>query len=411
MKKVIILCSALVFDFLTCSDASAYNAKFEAATIEEKLTTLISLVNGQGEKEAIVQRYANRIKEIANSKPQKWMGSSDLVIANDKVEFTEKVVKGTVQVTQPHQGRGKGDAQRILDEIEREINQLKAQRQVERKQRESASIQGDLEQVQRGNEDHQTSKVRPPVKKLAKTAATVAGIAAGIQSIQNRQTDTKNGTDKNTSIDIKQDTNVDQYSALQRVDQRPQIEGRTSVSQRQRGDVDQYSALQRVDRRPQIEGGNRERLALPASESSNSEVNNSGNRDRRMNKGNSDRLSPVPRDGFGNNKVSQSSNTENIRRQIADEKIQAQKANTEGFLDAPDSNMYKYAEKEVDAFGNEHEIGESSNPQFIDPTGAVGNQNSDNNLNYLDANQGMGTVGSQNFIGGSGTRLSLPGGK
>ncbi len=127
MKKVIILCSALVFDFLTCSDASAYNATNEAKAIEDKLTTLISLVNGQEEKEARVQHYANEIKKIANDKPQKWMGSSDLVIANDKVEFTKKVVKGAVQVTQPHRGRGKDDAQRILDEIERDINLLKAQ--------------------------------------------------------------------------------------------------------------------------------------------------------------------------------------------------------------------------------------------------------------------------------------------
>ena len=119
MEKVVVLWSMLVFGLSVCSDASAV-ARFEARDIETKLTELVSLVDIK-DAQGIVQRYAGEIKNIANSKPQKWMGSSDLTIINGKVEFTRKVVRGVEQVTQPHQGRGKGDAQKILNEIQREI--------------------------------------------------------------------------------------------------------------------------------------------------------------------------------------------------------------------------------------------------------------------------------------------------
>jgi len=123
MKKVIILCSALVFDFLTCPEASAYNAKFEAADIETKLTELIGLVNSQDKKNEIVQRYAQQIKKLVDSKPQIWMGTGDLKIENNgTVQFIGKF-------NQPHQGKnrsGKAKAQEILREIQEEINQLKA---------------------------------------------------------------------------------------------------------------------------------------------------------------------------------------------------------------------------------------------------------------------------------------------
>ena len=126
MKKVIILCSALVFDFLTCSDASAYNAKFEAATIEEKLTELIGLANTEDEQKEMVQRYADKIKKLVNSKPQIWMGTGDLKIEdNGTVQFIGKF-------NQPHQGKnrsGKAKAQEILREIQRDIDRLRAERQ------------------------------------------------------------------------------------------------------------------------------------------------------------------------------------------------------------------------------------------------------------------------------------------
>ena len=493
MKKVIILCSALVFDFLTCSDASAavninsvsYQNAREA--IEDELTELLKASN---EKE--VKLYINKFESRLNSSPKKaWLNSSEMIIENSRVKFKNSNSKG--YKSDPKLFRD------YLSDVRKRINQL----QIESQQRESAPIQGDLEQVQRGNEDNQTSKERSFGGKLIIGGAVAGGTAAGMQLIRNRQTDTKSGTDENTSIAVRQNTSVNQFNAVQTVGQ-PQIEGKTGTlalpapdnrteegnsrlalpapqgnSENQRHQVEEgnsensepysndstpsssrrssdssnsdsdrnseslsnastpsishrssvakgthpepanlipwssqnSSSGQNYAENNRIEGGNRERLALPAFESDNSEATNSGNQDGWTNKGNSYHLSPISKDGFGSNEVSQSPNTENIMKQIADKKIQAQKANTEDFSDAPDSNIYKYAEKEVDAFGNEHEIGESSNPQFIDPTGAVGNQNSDNNLNYLDANQGMGSAGSQNFIGGSGTRPSLPGGK
>ena len=125
MKKVIILCSALVFDFLTCSDASAYNAKFEAATIEEKLTELIGLANTEDKQKEMVRRYADKIKKLVNSKPQILMGTGDLKIENNGT------VKFIGKFNQPHQGKnrsGKAEAQKIISEIQEEINQLKAKR-------------------------------------------------------------------------------------------------------------------------------------------------------------------------------------------------------------------------------------------------------------------------------------------
>ena len=124
MKKVIILCSALVFNFLTCPEASAYNARFEAADIEIKLTELIGLVDSPNAKNEIVRRYTQKIKKLVNNRPQIWMGTGDLKIVGDRVEFIGPY-------NQPHQGKnriGKAEAQKVISEIQEEINQLKAKR-------------------------------------------------------------------------------------------------------------------------------------------------------------------------------------------------------------------------------------------------------------------------------------------
>ena len=140
MKKVIILCSALVFNFLTCPEASAYNARFEAADIEIKLTELIGLVDSPNAKNEIVRRYTQKIKKLVNNRPQIWMGTGDLKIENNgTVQFIGKF-------NQPHQGKnrsGKAEAQRIISEIQEEINQLKAKRQAEAQNNASAHYSND----------------------------------------------------------------------------------------------------------------------------------------------------------------------------------------------------------------------------------------------------------------------------
>jgi len=132
MERVVVLWSMLVFGLSICLDASAV-ARFEARDIETKLTELISLVDIK-DAQGIVQRYAGEIKNLANSPIQKWMGPSDLTIVNGKVEFVKMVVGGVERVTQPHRGRAKGDVQRILNEIQKEIiglrNDLKEEARV-----------------------------------------------------------------------------------------------------------------------------------------------------------------------------------------------------------------------------------------------------------------------------------------
>jgi len=154
MKKVIILCSALVFDFLTCPEASAYNAREEAVDIESKLTELIGLVNSQNEKNSIVQHYTQRIKKLVNAPKQMWMGAGNLKIEGDgTVQFTgEKVNKPSP--------RGKIAAQAIVKEIEKEIqSRIEKKKEIEREARSRIEKKKEIEkkeEIEREEENNKT---------------------------------------------------------------------------------------------------------------------------------------------------------------------------------------------------------------------------------------------------------------
>jgi len=120
MEKIIVLWSMLVFGLSICSDASAV-ARFEARDIETKLTELISLVDIK-DAQGIVQRYTGKVKDILHITPQAWMGSGDMAIVGNRVEFVG-------EFNQPHQGKarmGKAKAREILEEIQKEIAELKS---------------------------------------------------------------------------------------------------------------------------------------------------------------------------------------------------------------------------------------------------------------------------------------------
>ena len=127
MKKVIILCSALVFDFLTCSDVSAavdinsVNYQNAREAIEDELTELLKASN---EKE--VKLYINEFESRLNSSPKKaWLNSSEMTIKNGSVKFRDPKSKG--YKSDPKLFRD------YLSDVRKRINQLKAQTRSKRK--------------------------------------------------------------------------------------------------------------------------------------------------------------------------------------------------------------------------------------------------------------------------------------
>jgi len=98
MKKVIILCSTLVFGFLTCSDVSAavninsVTVKTAKSAIEEMLTELLR-VAGKDATKAAIQNFYDMVnppheKRVKGWKAV-WLGSCKINIGNDTVKFEQ----------------------------------------------------------------------------------------------------------------------------------------------------------------------------------------------------------------------------------------------------------------------------------------------------------------------------------
>ena len=92
MKKVIILCSTLVFGFLTCSDADAVvnidsvTAQSARKAVEDTFTDLL---NAKGE-DAVTKRaneFSSLVKGERGVRKAAWLGRTDIKIENGVVEF------------------------------------------------------------------------------------------------------------------------------------------------------------------------------------------------------------------------------------------------------------------------------------------------------------------------------------
>ena len=155
MKKVIILCSALVFDFLTCSDASAVaqeridnvQSADSATVVTDTLSELRRTarfaselgVRLDGELVNVEKEYTecvNKFKSINAGKRQMWTGDLKLKVGeNDNVRFEN------IGNTNKCLGRGLNTLKEILNEINRRINRLQNAIYAEIPQREQAGNQ------------------------------------------------------------------------------------------------------------------------------------------------------------------------------------------------------------------------------------------------------------------------------
>ena len=136
MRKVIIWCSALVFEFLTCSDASAVGnvginvdsvtVKNAKTIIENKLTELRKLAGDKVVKAAINKFYdaAKMIKDpqMRRKMGGSWMGSYELIItSNGEVKFKDQTNNSRAYHT------GFSRIKEFLENVQKEIEQYKTQ--------------------------------------------------------------------------------------------------------------------------------------------------------------------------------------------------------------------------------------------------------------------------------------------
>ena len=241
MKKVIILCSALVFDFLTCSDVSAavdinsVNYQNAREAIEDELTELLKASN---EKE--VKLYINEFESRLNSSPKKaWLNSSEMTIKNGSVKFRDPKSKG--YKSDPKLFRD------YLSDVRKRINQLKAQTRSKRKPATSIPWASRTPQNMQNNTE-QSQNVPEPASLIPWPSQNSS---SGQNYTENNQIE---GGQRRLALP------APDANALQFTRERSQIEGGQRRLALPAPDV---NALQFTRERSQIEGGQR-RLALPA---------------------------------------------------------------------------------------------------------------------------------------------------
>ena len=253
MKKVIILCSALVFDFLTCSDVSAavdinsVNYQNAREAIEDELTELLKASN---EKE--VKLYINEFESRLNSSPKKaWLNSSEMTIKNGSVKFRDPKSKG--YKSDPKLFRD------YLSDVRKRINQLKAQTRSKRKPATSIPWASRTPQNMQNNTE-QSQNVPEPASLIPWPSQNSS---SGQNYTENNQIE---GGQRRLALP------APDANALQFTRERSQIEGGQRRLALPAPDV---NALQFTRERSQIE----ERQSGLAPDSGGSEVNNSRNQD------------------------------------------------------------------------------------------------------------------------------------